>query len=138
LVINFVKDGNLHHFLLKHNELDSTNKLRILINTAKQLQKIHNQKIIHRDFHSGNILICKGNSWVSVNINDFGISRPVSKSSDKEVYGIIPYITPEILRGEKFTTASDIYSFGMIMWEITSGQNPFSDRSHDIHLIIDI
>ncbi|RIB17992.1 kinase-like domain-containing protein [Gigaspora rosea] len=138
LVIDFVKDGDLHHFLLNHNEIDSFSKLSILENTAKQLMKIHNQKIIHRDFHSGNILIHKLSAGVSVNINDFGISRPASESSDKEVYGVIPYIAPEILREEKFTTASDIYSFGMIMWEITSGQKPFSDRSHDIHLIIDI
>ncbi|CAG8815954.1 12010_t:CDS:1, partial [Racocetra fulgida] len=46
---------------------------------------------------------------VAVNINDFGISRPANESSDNEIYGIIPYIAPEVLRGGKLTTASDVY-----------------------------
>ncbi|RIB17989.1 kinase-like domain-containing protein [Gigaspora rosea] len=138
LVIEFVKDGDLHHVLLNHSEINSTSKLDILRKTAEQLQKIHNQKIIHKDFHSGNILINKRNYGVFANINDFGISRQANEWTDKEVYGVIPYIAPEILKEEKFTTASDIYSFGMIMWEITSGQKPFSDRNHDANLIIDI
>ncbi|RIB30191.1 kinase-like domain-containing protein [Gigaspora rosea] len=142
LVIEFVKDGDLHHFLLKHNEIDSTSKLIILRETAKLLGDIHKQKIIHRDLHSVNILInymYNTRYGVFVKINDFGISRPANEWTDKEVYGVIPYIAPEILREEKFTTASDIYSFGMIMWEITSGQKPFSDRNHhDINLINDI
>ncbi|CAG8650150.1 9110_t:CDS:2, partial [Racocetra fulgida] len=129
LVIDFVQDGNLHQFLLNYNEFNSRSKLSILKDIAEQLSQIHKQQIIHRDFHSGNILINKvRDNWVTVNINDFGIS----------LYGIIPYIAPEVLRGGKLTIASDVYSFGMIMWEITSGQRPFSDRSHDVHLINDI
>ncbi|CAG8674986.1 255_t:CDS:2, partial [Racocetra fulgida] len=62
----------------------------------------------------------------------------VNVLDDNEVYGIIPYIAPEVLRGGKLTTASDVYSLGMIMWEITSGQRPFSERSHDVHPINDI
>ncbi|CAG8749811.1 14312_t:CDS:1, partial [Racocetra fulgida] len=56
----------------------------------------------------------------------------------KEIYGVIPYIAPEIFIREKYTTVSDIYSFGMIMWEMTTGQKPFYDRNHDEYLILDI
>ncbi|CAG8575969.1 19553_t:CDS:2, partial [Racocetra fulgida] len=86
--------------------------------------------------HSGNILVISQNN---VKIGDFGISKPANSTTDtKEIYGVIPYIAPEIFNGEKYTTASDIYSFGMIMWEMTIGQKPFSDRNHDEYLILDI
>ncbi|CAG8592438.1 4070_t:CDS:2 [Cetraspora pellucida] len=138
LVIDFMRDGDLRHFLL-NQQLSSSDKLYILLGIAEQLGKIHKQKIIHRDLHSGNILIYNQKTdSPTIAINDFGISRPANESSDNEVYGVIPYIAPEILRGRKFTTASDIYSFGMMMWEITSGQKPFSDYSHDAHLIYNI
>jgi serine/threonine protein kinase len=68
-----------------------------------------------------------------------GISKSVTESTDNEEnYGIIPYMAPEILQGQKYTKASDIYSFGMIMWEFMTGRRPFWDRNHDIELIIDI
>ena len=61
---------------------------------------------------------------------------PPSKSI--EVYGVLPYIAPEIIRGRPCTPASDIYSFSMIMWEFTSGDLPFDNRNHDVELMIEI
>uniref|UniRef100_U9TQJ2 Uncharacterized protein n=1 Tax=Rhizophagus irregularis (strain DAOM 181602 / DAOM 197198 / MUCL 43194) TaxID=747089 RepID=U9TQJ2_RHIID len=74
--------------------------------------------LFHGDFHSGNILL---NKAINV-ISDFGLSRPVNKSTNtNEIYGVIPYMAPEVLRGKPYTKAADIYSFGIIMWELTSG-----------------
>ncbi|CAI2186588.1 2407_t:CDS:2, partial [Funneliformis geosporum] len=61
--------------------------------------------------------------------------------NDNECYGIIPYIAPEIFQGQKYkkyTKASDIYSFGMIMWELMTGRSPFWHQNFDIDLIINI
>ncbi|CAB4435302.1 unnamed protein product [Rhizophagus irregularis] len=57
---------------------------------------------------------------------------------DEEIYGIIPYIAPEILKRQNYTIASDIYGFGMIMWELMTGRRPFWDHDHDTDLIIKI
>ena len=67
-----------------------------------------------------------------------GISKSATDSTDNnnENYGIIPYMAPEILQRQNYTKASDIYSFGMIMWEFMTGRRPFWDRIHDIELII--
>ncbi|POG80929.1 kinase-like domain-containing protein, partial [Rhizophagus irregularis DAOM 181602=DAOM 197198] len=53
-------------------------------------------------------------------------------------YGVIPYIAPEIFKGSKFSKEADIYSFGMVMWELTTGCKPFADVKHDIHLVYKI
>ena len=80
------------------------------------------------------------NKYNGAVISDLRISKPAIESSDddNEVYGIIPYVAPEIFQGKKYTKASDIYSFGMIMWELMTGRRPFWDRNHDTYLIIDI
>src|SRR5439155_1820400 len=51
---------------------------------------------------------------------------------------VIPYQAPEVLSKKTYTKKSDIYSFGMIMWEFTTGKKPFHDRPHNHHLILDI
>ncbi|POG70621.1 kinase-like domain-containing protein, partial [Rhizophagus irregularis DAOM 181602=DAOM 197198] len=98
---------------------------------------IHQENFIHRDFHSGNILSLKNDhkKWV---IGDLGLSQPADNSSNNEIYGVIPYVAPEIFRGEVFSKESDIYSLGMIMWELTTGRKPFFNIEHDINLIYQI
>jgi serine/threonine protein kinase len=66
-------------------------------------------------------------------IGDFGLF-----TINNEIYGVIPYIAPEIFSGSKFSKASDIYSLGMIMWELTTGCKPFANVEHDISLIYKI
>ncbi|CAI2167945.1 10199_t:CDS:2, partial [Funneliformis geosporum] len=83
----------------------------------------------------GNILIKNSNT---IRIGDLGLSKSATEAEDNETYGIIPYVAPEVLQGQKYTKASDVYSFGMIMWECMTGRRPFWDRAHDIELIIDI
>src|SRR6185436_19244744 len=61
-----------------------------------------------------------------------------NKLNNESVYGIIPYMAPEVLRGKPYTQASDIFSFAMIMWELTSRIPPFDDRPHDFHLSLGI
>src|SRR5437763_1451201 len=72
-------------------------------------------------------------------IGDFGLCQQLKGENDtNEIFGVIPYLAPELLSGEPYTKESDIYSFGMIMWEHTTGKKPFYDRSHNHCLILDI
>ena len=63
---------------------------------------------------------------------------PVDDESSGKIYGIIPYIAPETLQGGKNTKQLDIYSIGMLMWEIFVGHPPFDDIAHDADLIFRI
>ncbi|PKY25343.1 kinase-like protein [Rhizophagus irregularis] len=144
LVMEYASGGDLHKHLQKDFASITWNKekLRILHQISIGLKTIHNKKFIHRDFHSGNILFDpKGNRVFNDDweIGDLGLSQAVnSKSSNNEVYGVIPYIAPEIFRGSIFSKEADIYSFGMIMWELTTGCKPFDNVKHDHHLIYKI
>jgi serine/threonine protein kinase len=60
------------------------------------------------------------------------------KKNPNKIFGVIPYLAPEVLTKKPYTKESDIYSFGMIMWEFTTGKKPFHDRPHDEYLMLDI
>ncbi|RGB35038.1 kinase-like domain-containing protein [Rhizophagus diaphanus] len=123
------------------------------------LKVIHKINFIHRDLHSGNILFFRNINTIYdfrylitlhkflnefykrlvEKIGDFGLSQSENDpSKNDEIYGVIPYIAPEIFYGANFSKASDIYSFGMIMWELTTGCKPFDNVEHDISLIFKI
>ncbi|CAI2177063.1 8565_t:CDS:2 [Funneliformis geosporum] len=76
------------------------------------MEDIHNKKFIHRDLHSGNILFVKSNaSKYQWQIGDLGLSQPANNTPlNNEIYGVIPYIAPEIFNGVAFSKASDVYS----------------------------
>ncbi|RIA95071.1 kinase-like domain-containing protein, partial [Glomus cerebriforme] len=133
LILEYAKEGNLHDYLQKNFvNINWTIKIKILWEISKGLKNIHDANYIHRDFHSGNILmVC--------HIGDLGLSQPASETSfNNEIYGVIPYVAPEIFNGAKFSKASDVYSLGMIMWECTTGCKPFAGVEHDHTLIYKI
>ncbi|CAI2185532.1 8190_t:CDS:1, partial [Funneliformis geosporum] len=127
--------GTLRQYLNK-NTMTWDDILFHLKAIAAGLETIHEKKLIHRDLHIGNILYC----WTGSTITDLGLCGPIDKSNhDKSnIYGVLPYIAPEILNGQDYTSSSDIYSFGMIAYEIISGSPPFPDISHDEILAIKI
>ena len=98
---------------------------------------IHSNDYVHHDLHSGNIF--SHNTYQSV-IGDLGLCQQVidKKDNPNKIYGVIPYLAPEVLSKKPYTKESDIYSFGMIMWEHTTGKKPFHDRPHDQYLMLDI
>ncbi|GBB94913.1 hypothetical protein RclHR1_02440007 [Rhizophagus clarus] len=137
-IMQYANGGNLHNYLKENfTNIKWVTKLTILCQISDGLKAIHNENFVHRNFHSGNILSLKDDhkKWV---IGDLGLSLPANGSSDSEIYGVIPYVAPEIFEGAVFTKESDIYSLGMIMWELTTGCKPFDDVEHDVSLIYQI
>ncbi|RIB01858.1 kinase-like domain-containing protein [Gigaspora rosea] len=100
-------------------------KLTLLHCIASDLEAIHSQNLIHRDLHSGNIL---QDNIHSAYIADLGLVIS-TKMEHKGVYGVLPYVAPEVLTGRPYTKAFDIYSFGMIMWEVLYGKPAFYDET---------
>ncbi|GES89943.1 kinase-like domain-containing protein [Rhizophagus clarus] len=141
-IMSYYKSGDLTNYITKDFYNISWNeKLGKLSYIIIGLAGIHSVDIIHRDFHGGNIFFGKKDGAHEAFIGDLGISKSATESTNdnnNENYGIIPYMAPEIFKGQKYTKASDIYSLGMIMWEFMTGRRPFWDRNHDAELIIEI
>src|SRR5947209_13166739 len=102
-----------------------------------RLWRIHEKNYIHHDLHSGNILSYDIDHSM---IGDLGLCQQLvdKKDNPNKIFGVIPYLAPEVLSRKPYTKESDIYSFGMIMWEHTTGKKPFHDRPHNHLLISDI
>ncbi|CAI2179867.1 4228_t:CDS:2 [Funneliformis geosporum] len=136
-IMNKVID-KLNSIIAKTNtkEFDQTNQLETKLLSSEHLNSINAASgYCHKDFHSGNILQLESSSFVS----DFGFTGLADKTkSDDQIYGVLPYIAPEILNGESYTLASDIYSFGIIMAELSTGNPPFYNRKHNISLALNI
>ncbi|EXX58284.1 Mkk2p [Rhizophagus irregularis DAOM 197198w] len=119
-------DTDLRKYLqANHIKLTWKERTKIAYNIIDALHRIQNENEIHRDLHSGNVLYYqRTNSWF---ISDFGLCGPVDKQLGN-IYGNLPYIAPEIFEGKGYDFSSDIYSIGMLMWEISSGEPPFIEE----------
>ncbi|EXX55996.1 kinase-like domain-containing protein [Rhizophagus irregularis DAOM 181602=DAOM 197198] len=135
-VMDYSNEGNLRENLTTIIKVGWNQKLYMLYQIMSGLCLIHEQNLIHCDFHDGNIL---NHNESKIYISDLGLCQPVKSFVEKyDIYGVIPFMAPEVLRGKPYTPASDIYSFSMIMWEFTSGVPPFNNRAHDIQLSLSI
>ncbi len=119
-----------------------TCKLNTLLNISNGLKEIHQKQIFHHDLHTGNILFfIKDINIFSNNIlsiSDMGLCGEVGNTNETKIYGVMPYVAPEVLRGKSYTQAADVYSFGMIMYFAATGRQPFYNRAHDGILALDI
>ncbi|POG74137.1 kinase-like domain-containing protein [Rhizophagus irregularis DAOM 181602=DAOM 197198] len=129
-------DIDLRKYLQQtQNQLTWKERIKIAYDITPALKVIHRENTIHRDLHSGNILYSKLNQrWY---ISDLGFCGPADKSTES-IYGNLPYIAPEVISGKNTTVESDIYSIGMLMWEISSGQPPFNYYENDYKLALNI
>src|SRR5688572_17784784 len=138
MIIQLADQGNLRHVLSSNfKNVLWKDKIKVLRYSTHDLKNLHGLGYFHKDFHSGNIL--KDSDGDYSYISDFGLSGPSNEQkSDNKICGVLPYIAPEVLNGESYTFSSDIYSFGVIMAEISSGKPPFYDRKHNLDLALAI
>src|SRR3954468_1888745 len=67
-----------------------------------------------------------------------GLCGEVENIDATKIYGVMPYVAPEVLRGKPYTQAADIYSFGMVMYFVATYRQPFADHAHDQDLALSI
>jgi serine/threonine protein kinase len=141
IVFQYANRGSLHNLLSSNfRNLNWKSKLKQLIDISENLMKVHEVEYVHGDFHSGNILQNQHiNGDLISYIADLGLSRKKDDSDlDDGIYGVLPYVAPEVLNKHPYTTAADIYSFGIIMTEMSTGRPPHFDIEYDETLAIKI
>ena len=106
--------------------LNDSMKIKIALQIAFVIKYLHSRKIVHCDLKSPNILIDKN---YNIKLGDFGLSRFIGKNSEniKGKIGTPHWMAPEILLGGKYEYHSDIFSYGMILWEILTGDIPYNN-----------
>ncbi|RHZ85714.1 hypothetical protein Glove_61g1 [Diversispora epigaea] len=127
LVLQYANGGDLRTYLRNNfNRLDWKIKIKMAKDITSGLYCIHDENIVHKDLHSKNILVHEG----SLLITDLGLSQPLDTNSNSMGGGMIAYTDPEYLRSQmkkKRNKASDIYSLGVLFWELSSGRLPFNN-----------
>jgi serine/threonine protein kinase len=138
IVMKYYESGNLYQYLDRSNGiLLWKDIIDILWGIAGGLEKIHSEGKIHKNIHGGNLLVDE-KVVTDTRISDVGFYGPCYYHETNQIYGVLPYIAPEVLRGENYTIASDIYSFGIIMNTFATGKRPWYNRAHNINLAKDI
>ncbi|EXX65031.1 kinase-like domain-containing protein [Rhizophagus irregularis DAOM 181602=DAOM 197198] len=141
MVLQYAKEGNFNHWINKNYEyFNWKNKLSALLDIINGLKEIHQKNIVHCDIHTGNILFLNNINVFGncISISDMGLCGEVGNIDETKIYGVMPYVAPEVLRRKPYTQESDIYSFGMIMYFVATGRQPFYNRAHDKLLALDI
>src|SRR5204862_2687426 len=99
-IMQHYNNGDLIKYITNNgfNNIKWTEKLQYLDGIAYGLDNMHKKDIVHKDLHSGNILIGNINESIESFIGDLGLSKSALEDNDNETYGIIPYVAPEILQ----------------------------------------
>jgi serine/threonine protein kinase len=133
--MQYADGGDLRNYLQQHfPRLTWEDKIKLAYQITEGVNYLHGENILHRDLHSKNIVIHQGEA----KIIDLGIAKSTETETDLHsgVFGMIPYIDPKLLENcsYKYDKKSDIYSLGVLMWELSSGYPPFNNNE-DIKLL---
>ncbi len=128
IVMELIDGITLKQYMEKKGVLNWKETLHFAIQIAKALEHAHSRGIVHRDIKPHNVMVLKNGS---VKVTDFGIARMMSKGNTltKEALGSVHYISPEQAKGGRVDNRSDLYSLGVVMYEMMSGRAPYDGES---------
>lgn len=129
LILEYVKGMTLKDYMIKNPRIPIETIVHIAKQIASGLSHAHQNGIIHRDIKPQNILM---NDNLTCKITDFGIARAYGDTTltqTNQMLGTVYYLSPEQARGNVATAQSDIYSLGILIFEMITGQIPFKGES---------
>ena len=138
IVMEYIKGMPLDTLLTKNNRLSAPRVGRLLGQICEVLQAAHSDGILHRDLKPANIMVVDPDTpYEKVKVMDFGLATLIDKRSLKKLtdtnadfaVGTPGYMCPEQVRGENVDQRGDLYSIGVIMYELLTGKQPFAGRN---------
>ena len=129
IIMEYIRGESLADLIAREGQLDEALALDVLEQAAHGLAVIHRMGLVHRDIKPGNLMITQNGQ---IKITDFGIAKaaaavPLTRTG--MVVGTAQYVSPEQAQGMKVTSASDVYSLGVVGYELLSGKRPFTGDS---------
>lgn len=134
-VTEFMVNGSLRHVLLRKDKyLDRRKRLIIAMDAAFGMEYLHSKNIVHFDLKCDNLLVnLKDQSRPICKVGDFGLSK-IKRNTlvSGGVRGTLPWMAPELLNGSsnKVSEKVDVFSFGIVMWEILTGEEPYANMHY--------
>ena len=128
IVMELIEGITLKQYLERKGNLNWRETLHFSMQIAKALEHAHSRGIVHRDIKPHNIMILKDGS---IKVADFGIARISSAQSTltREALGSVHYISPEQAKGARVDCRSDLYSLGVVMYEMLTGRTPYDGET---------
>ncbi|CAB4414051.1 unnamed protein product [Rhizophagus irregularis] len=145
LVMEYADSGTLKNYLKENfKNLTWNDKFDLAFQLVHVVSCLHDEEIVHRNLHSNNILIHQKN----IKLANLGLSKRIEEASDPQSIGMIPYVDPKSFTRKRnrdneievysLNKKSDVYSVGVLLWEISSGRPPFDNEPYDIALAMEI
>ncbi len=128
IVMELIEGITLKQYLERKGNLNWRETLHFAIQIGKALEHAHSKGIVHRDIKPHNIMILKDGS---IKVADFGIARVGSAQNTltREALGSVHYISPEQAKGAHVDNRSDLYSLGVVMYEMLTGRTPYDGET---------
>ncbi len=132
MIMRYKPSGSLYNLLKNKSLLTWPARKQLAIDIGSALLYLHNKNILHRDLKSLNVLVSEQDRKLRASLTDFGLSivkretsSTTTKISKQQSSGTLLWMAPELLRGRRNSTQSDVYAYGMILWELATRKLPF-------------
>lgn len=146
LILQYVNMKSLNDSTTLKNfssSLSWMEKKELIKTIVQAIKLLHESNLIHKNLHLGNILLNRtysgSNLIQNVYISDIEMCHSINEQKHQsKLFGVMPFTAPEVLKGERQSKSSNIYSLGIIIWCIISGQLPYINFSHDSFLAYEL
>uniref|UniRef100_A0A6A7FUF5 mitogen-activated protein kinase kinase kinase n=3 Tax=Hirondellea gigas TaxID=1518452 RepID=A0A6A7FUF5_9CRUS len=133
LVMEYCKGGSLNRVLQQRKAIGPSVLTDWAVQIARGMDYLHNQapiSIIHRDLKSSNVLLSEeldshALQFKTLKITDFGLAREVDQTTQLSQAGTYAWMAPEVIKSSTFSKGSDVWSYGVVLWELLTGEAPY-------------
>ena len=127
IIMEYAKNGNLFHLISRNKKgFNEKEAFEYFIQVVNAVYFLHENEIIHRDIKPENLLIGENNT---IKLCDFGWAKQLTLRNRSSFCGTVEYMAPEIIESENYDYSVDIWSLGILLYELLMGHSPFKDKT---------